>query len=128
MKLLYLGSTCFAMLGVPVAMDVQDGYTKAFAEIADRFGVWAAVATLLMLVIVVTTWLREKRMAKRIDELENDLVTVTKMQKDLQATIQLQNEVLKGLASQTNAQIDVLKEIKIIFSQKMCPFSKEYRP
>lgn len=134
MKFFYLVSTLFAVGGLPLAVDssADADVANTFTSVAERFGLWAAVTVALMVALIVTGWLRERRMAKRIDDLEKDLVLLAKAatsaQRDVQGSIAAQTKVLETLSTQTKEQTDVLKEIKIVFSQKICPFEGGRRP
>lgn len=126
MKLLYLGSLFFAAMGLPLAVEVptSDGNAvRAFSSMADKFGIWATVATFLMIVIIVTAWYREQNMGKRIRELETALIEVVKQQKDVQNAVNLQTKVLEQVAKSADGQTKVLERIEIIFAQKTCPFN-----
>lgn len=124
MKTLYIGSALLAALGLPLAMEA-DGYSRAFTDVAERFGLWAALTVFLVAVVILTAWLRERRMAKRIDDLENKFVAAVAAQKDMQAAITLQTKALEELIAGQRGQTDVLKEIKTVFSMKTCPFKRE---
>jgi len=121
-KTVYVSSMLFTGLGLPIAMDAEIAST-AFTSVAERFGVWAAMTIFLMAIVVLTAWLRERRMAKRIDELENELIKAVATNKDVEKALSAQTEVLKLLVANGGGQLDVLKEIKIVFSQKICPFN-----
>jgi len=54
----------------------SDASSKIFIDVAKEFGLWAALGVLLMIFISVTTWIREKRMAVRINELEKSLAEI----------------------------------------------------
>lgn len=67
MKIIWLmvaGSGIWA--GLPLA---EVGEEAAW-RVAERFGLWAALSVVLVGALTVLAWLREKRMAKRIDTLE----------------------------------------------------------
>lgn len=122
MKSIAVCSVLFAGFGLPMAMDADTASTT-FTSVAERFGVWAAMTIFLTAIVVATTWLRERRMAKRIDELENELIKAVATNKDVEKALTAQTEVLKLLVANNGGQLDVLKEIKIVFSQKVCPFN-----
>lgn len=122
MKTVYVCLMLFTGLGLPVAMDAETAST-AFTSVAERFGVWAAMTIFLTAIVVLMAWLRERRMAKRIDELENELINAVATNKDVEKALAAQTEVLKLLVANGGGQLDVLKEIKIVFSQKICPFN-----
>jgi Flp pilus assembly protein TadB len=45
---------------------------KVWMSLTERFGLWAALCVALVGALLCFSWLREKRMAKRIDDLEEE--------------------------------------------------------
>jgi hypothetical protein len=107
------------------AVQQPSDYMHAFTSLADKFGLWAAVTVLLIITIVITTWLRERRMANRIDTLENknaDNVAVVVQVKDAVSAMTAGNVEMRHsveLAGQKtvealNETITVMRELKAV--------------
>lgn len=101
----------------------QSETSKAFLSLAERFGLWAALCVLLIIIILVTSWYRETRMAKRIDVLEKDLVTLSNETTKTMTTCSALLNDIKKVSEKSDA---TLSRIEIIFSQKSCPFERRH--
>jgi hypothetical protein len=111
------------------AVQQPSDYMHAFTSLADKFGLWAAVTVLLIISIVITTWLRERRMANRIDILENknaDNVAVVVQVKDAVTSmtagnIEMRHSIeLSGLKTveALNETITVMRELKAVIESR----------
>lgn len=81
-------------------------YTKAFTSIAEKFGLWAALTVLLVLATLIMGWLREKRMASRIDILEE---ARTKSAAEVATALTKNGELLENMVTIQGQQLQAMQ-------------------
>lgn len=97
-----------------VADTATDKSSQIFIDVAKEFGLWAALCVVLLIFISVTTWFREKRMAKRIDELETMVNALSANHtKCMERNHQLLGDAIK-VSAETSKSVNDLKTIMLM--------------
>ena len=87
-----------------------------FLSVAERFGIWAALSILLIVVILYFSWKRELRMATRIDQLEAERAKITVVLTEngdlLKQSVKLQEKQLEQGQRQLEEQQRLATELR----------------
>jgi hypothetical protein len=117
LSLLYIAFSPVAADTGSASTDVADAAEKIWLATAKEFGLWAALCVTLIGSVLLLTWLREKRMAKRIDDLEAarhaEIMSVSKALSENGAS-------LRQMVSIQTKQLEEMQKLSIELHVRPC--------